>query len=582
MQQRIAKRKLRYEKGKNYRIRELPSGALQIEIRSTKYGDGTILMPVGTSFTVAHKKAMSRLIELSNADVPELAKKILKSYTLAELIDAYTKFNTDMSERDRINVSAFKKYNAYLHDKTLDQHYLIKKGIEDFIDNRLKNGIATDTVIRQLSPIRAMYRDAGKKRLYGLIDYSVAITNPFDEIDLPNDLSSGRKDLDIPYLKHFQELKIFKAIDEQCDSAIQCLKWNTLVNMALITCLRRGPMMHLKWRDVEWDNQYIKVNKTYWGRGKVAPKYVPITKKLHTILKRYYDNLPDRDKTLDTHLFESVRAKANRRRGIDKTPKRESWADKDFSNIIKRTDLWEPKKDKKGNVVYKDGKMVKLWFHFQDFRHTSETRYKLKPYKLGPEEYGYLMGHLGRQTKTQSKYDHTDLELCHEIRENIDKGDAILARTLQKPGGDIQEPHEIAYNKSFIMGVQEVARELLKSERDGLRQRHGTEYVRQLEEFTELRLGGLPDTEKWLEKKTEADDFNQPREDYKREYGVYPEDDTVMQVWYSATRSRLPTTPVNKDRANAYLLCKLRSVYYKKEKEARYRFGIEARPRKGE
>ena len=301
------------------------------------------------------------------------------------MIEAYTNFKTDMSKRDRDNVAALKKYNAASLDKALDQHYLIKKGIEDFINNRLKKERVPGTINRQLSPIRAMYRDAGKKRLYGLSDHSVAITNPFAEIDLPKDLSSGRKELDIPYLRHFKELTIFKAIHEQCDNAIQCLKWSTLVNMALITCLRRGPLLHLKWGDVEWDDKYIKVNKTYWGRGKVAPKYVPLTKKLYHVLKQYYNFLSDdRDRTPDTLIFESMRAKSNRRRGVDKAPKRESWADKDWGKIIRRTDLWEPKKDTKGNVVYKDGKMVRVWFRFQDFRHTSETRYRLKPYQLTP------------------------------------------------------------------------------------------------------------------------------------------------------------------------------------------------------
>src|SRR5260221_9643581 len=133
-----------------------------------------------------------------------------------------------------------------------------------------------------------MYRKAGKQRLYGLSQDKLKLRNPFkddqDQLEvLPKD-ESGREQ----YLKPFGELKIFKAINEQCPSAIERLKWITLVNMALVTCLRKGVLLNLKWRDVEWGNQWIKVSKSYWKRGKRAPEYVPLTKKLFQLLKQYY------------------------------------------------------------------------------------------------------------------------------------------------------------------------------------------------------------------------------------------------------------------------------------------------------
>jgi hypothetical protein len=227
-----------------------------------------------------------------------------------------------------------------------------------------------------------------------------------------------------------------------------------------------------------------------------------------------------------------------------------------------------------GETVYEKGIMKRDWFCFHDLRHTAESRYAVKPYGLFPHEYGYLMGHLGDETKIQKKYNHSQKEFCNEIREKIDRGDTILARTLQKPGGDIPEPHGIAFRQYLIKGVQE----LLKSERDGIKQAQGTEYVRKLEEYLQHTLESFPDTEKWLEAKAKADDFNQPREYYKRRYDVYPEEDTVMQVWEASNG----TTPVNEDRAKAYLGCRADSAYYGKDKELRYSFGIEARPRKGE
>src|SRR5262249_7561355 len=160
-----------------YRARKLKSGEWQLEIRSTEYlgkGSETIRLPVGTSKATIHTRARNSLQKLANSNVPELAKKVLKDITLNNLIDAFLTFKKDLSKRDLINVEAFKKYNPSLLDKTLDQSHLIKKGIEDFINRRIEKGIMSDTVIRQLSPIRSMYRDAGKTRLYGLAEDTVA------------------------------------------------------------------------------------------------------------------------------------------------------------------------------------------------------------------------------------------------------------------------------------------------------------------------------------------------------------------------------------------------------------------------
>jgi len=453
MQHRIAKRELRYEKGKNYRIRELPSGALQIEIRSTEYGPDTIRMPVGTRFTVAHNKARNRLVELSTADVPEEARKVLKKFTLDELIEAYLKFTVDMHERDRQNLRTFQKYNHDTCSKTLNQHHAIVKGIEDYITNRKKDDIVEWTITRQLSPLRKMYRNAGKKRLYGLSDVGVTIKNPFLEIDLPIVPEDTSEEDKAQSLRPYAELKIFKAIEDQCKNSLQRIKWITLVNIALITCLRRGVLLKLKWGDIDWESRIIKVRKSCWGKGKRAPEKVPITTRLNVMLRRYHHALSDADKAPDMPLFESMRARYNRTNG--KKPKRESWADKQFSQIIRRTDLWEPKKNDKDEVVYKNGKIVKLWFHFHNLRHTAQTRYESRPYLLSPEEYGYLMGHVVRKKKIQRTYSHGQDDLCDRIREAIEKGDKIIADGLKKPKGDVSSPYGIAFSGYLALGYRE-------------------------------------------------------------------------------------------------------------------------------
>src|SRR5262245_51325319 len=246
----------KYLKGKNYRARMLKSGQWQLEIRSTEYGAKVKRLPVGTKKGDVHKHARNLLTEMANSTVPELAKKALREFTLDQLIEAFKTYNPDLSRRDKENITTFTKHNTALCSKTLDQHYHIKKGIEDYVTRRSKEDIKGYTITRQLSPLRAMYRNAGKKRLYDLLEDSVPLPNPFDEIDLPED-HSGRQQ----HLRPFQELKIFKAIEEHCNTHLERLKWITLVNMALITCLRRGVLLQLKWRDVEWKERIIKVSK---------------------------------------------------------------------------------------------------------------------------------------------------------------------------------------------------------------------------------------------------------------------------------------------------------------------------------
>ena len=62
----------KYIKGRNYRIRELASGDLQIENRSTLYGYNTKRLPKSIALRDAHIYARNILMEMANAIVLEL------------------------------------------------------------------------------------------------------------------------------------------------------------------------------------------------------------------------------------------------------------------------------------------------------------------------------------------------------------------------------------------------------------------------------------------------------------------------------------------------------------------------------
>jgi integrase len=94
----------------------------------------------------------------------------------------------------------------------------------------------------------------------------VTIKNPFLEIDLPIVPEDTSEEDKAQSLRPYAELKIFKAIEDQCKNSLQRIKWITLVNIALITCLRRGVLLKLKWGDIDLESRIIKVRKSCWGK----------------------------------------------------------------------------------------------------------------------------------------------------------------------------------------------------------------------------------------------------------------------------------------------------------------------------
>jgi len=150
------------QKGKNYKIRELQSGELQIEIRRTEYGYETKRLPVGTTPTHAHKHARKMLNDLANADVPELARTVLGKFTLDEWIEAFLKAE-DISKRERDFIRSFQRNNPSLYSKTFNDNHAIVKGLDSYINKRKKEDIVRFTITKSLSKLRTMYRNAGKK-----------------------------------------------------------------------------------------------------------------------------------------------------------------------------------------------------------------------------------------------------------------------------------------------------------------------------------------------------------------------------------------------------------------------------------
>jgi integrase len=232
---------------------------------------------------------------------------------------------------------------------------LIVRYINDRLSGKIgKRPVKSSYVKRQLSPIRTMFRIARRE-----MGYSIEL-DPFRELEALEDGPRRER-----ILKPGEDLKLYRAIKEQCRTKQLFLRWATLVQMALTTALRRGVFLHLKWEDVDFENMTLTIKRTYWTGKKRAPPEVPLTTDLLALLKLYYDATPEPDRTLISRLFPSKDGKDGTASGYNSTWKR----------IIKLSGLED--------------------FHFHDLRHTATTRYaQLMPNELTSRENKYLLGHI--------------------------------------------------------------------------------------------------------------------------------------------------------------------------------------------
>jgi hypothetical protein len=167
-------------------------------------------------------------------------------------------------------------------------------------------------------------------------------------------------------------------------------------------------MLKLQWEDVNLKDRAITVKKSYWMGKKKAPPYVPISRNLYHHLSVYSNMLSG--KTPTDRLF----------------PYTESGCETYWDRIIERTTLFK--------MVLKNGAERKDYINIHALRHTCQTRYKQKPYRIPTDDCGWLLGHTSG-SPTQIRYDHfTDQrhrETCDDLRKAIDQGDIALAKQLK-------------------------------------------------------------------------------------------------------------------------------------------------------
>jgi integrase len=193
-------------------------------------------------------------------------------------------FNTFLNEY----VKAMSKpatYNQY--------NFIYKKHIEPEIGDFKMTSITT-------TDIQKVILEMNKKNLstktmkHAKTVMSVAFTraykidkiipeNPVKDIQIPNKQAKPRKTLTIEELSKF-----YKSLENS--------RWIWSVKFAVVTGIRRGELLSLKWSDIDWKNNRIKIDKSNSSTGLGDTKsakihYVPLSELAKSYLLHQMDKL---------------------------------------------------------------------------------------------------------------------------------------------------------------------------------------------------------------------------------------------------------------------------------------------------
>ena len=203
--------------------------------------------------------------------------KPLRDTTLGELISRYQSTSSRfMFERrswanERIILNAFLKDETKLCKKSLAD--LTQKDFADYRDRRLygPNPVNAATVRRALVPIRHMFNVARGDWGYE------GLPNPFYGLRVPKENPEERH-----ILKPEERFRLYRAMQQQCRGKL-LFRWASLVTVALNTALRRGELLKVEWRDVDFVKWTLYVRAENSKTGK--PRLLPLTRLALTQLR---------------------------------------------------------------------------------------------------------------------------------------------------------------------------------------------------------------------------------------------------------------------------------------------------------
>jgi integrase len=240
-------------------------------------------LPKGT--TKAKAKEAMREIE------DQVAKGI---YLPDKKIPIFSKVAEDWLEYKKPNVreSTWKMYERYLRLHFDDIRYMkINKitvvTVEKFIGKYQKGTMKLATIRKIIVTLNQVMNYAVRHRY---IDY-----NPVRDAERPKD--QGNEEKERISIITPPEINLFL-------NAVEYQKYRTLFMLAIMSGARRGELLGLKWKDIDWINNQIKIRRTFnsgkWYRPKTksSKREIDSGPKMIAALKRWKLACPKNDLNL--------------------------------------------------------------------------------------------------------------------------------------------------------------------------------------------------------------------------------------------------------------------------------------------
>lgn len=160
-----------------------------------------------------------------------------------------------------------------------------RQDVEAFAAALERKGLAANSRINTLNLLGAIFELAVRR--------GWAVRNPVRGVERPR---GGSADPDIRYLTMEEVEAVLRALPEDDLGRVE----RPLYLAAVMTGMRRGELLGLRWGDIDWEAKRIRVRRNY-VRGEFAPpksrrssRSVPLTDRLAAELQRLYDSSPFR------------------------------------------------------------------------------------------------------------------------------------------------------------------------------------------------------------------------------------------------------------------------------------------------
>jgi len=155
--------------------------------------------------------------------------------------------------------------------------------VEAFATALEREGLAPNSRINTLNLLGSTF-DLAVRRGW-------AVTNPVRGVQRPR---GGSADPDIRYLTMEEVDAVLRAVPDDELGRVE----RVLYLAAVMTGMRRGELLGLRWGDIDWEARRIRVRRNY-VRGEFGPpksrrssRSVPLTDRLAGELQRHYDRAP--------------------------------------------------------------------------------------------------------------------------------------------------------------------------------------------------------------------------------------------------------------------------------------------------